>query len=268
MLVSGLGALLAIGLSGLIGHLAASQSGWAPLIVAPMGASAVLLFAVPSSPLAQPWSIVGGNVLSALVGIGVGQAVGDPVLATGVAVALAILVMSMTHCLHPPGGAVALMTVMATQQNGAADFFSAFAPVGLNRRRWSRWGWSSIASPAIPTHMFRPRRPRPSRTRDRPPQARGGFQVEDLNEVLAECTRVSTSTATISNSWCNGWSRASSCARAAAGVEIIHRPKRGFTMPFEYWLRDAMRPVMEESLRKIGDGALGTLINERAAYRV
>ncbi|MGC2645696.1 MAG: asparagine synthase (glutamine-hydrolyzing) [Candidatus Sulfotelmatobacter sp.] len=50
--------------------------------------------------------------------------------------------------------------------------------------------------------------------------------------------------------------------------EIIHRPKRGFTMPFEYWLRDAMRPVMEESLRKIGDGALGTLINERAAYRV
>lgn len=39
-------------------------------------------------------------------------------------------------------------------------------------------------------------------------------------------------------------------------------------MPFEYWLRDAMRPVMEESLRKIGDGALGTLINERAAYRV
>ena len=50
--------------------------------------------------------------------------------------------------------------------------------------------------------------------------------------------------------------------------EIIHRPKRGFTMPFEHWLRDALRPVVEESLRKIGDSALGTLISERAAYRV
>jgi asparagine synthase (glutamine-hydrolysing) len=50
--------------------------------------------------------------------------------------------------------------------------------------------------------------------------------------------------------------------------EIIHRPKRGFTMPFEHWLRDAMRPVMEESLHKIGDCALGTLINERAACGV
>ena len=50
--------------------------------------------------------------------------------------------------------------------------------------------------------------------------------------------------------------------------EIIHRPKRGFTMPFEHWLRAALRPVMEGSLREIGDGALGTLINEPAACRV
>lgn len=50
--------------------------------------------------------------------------------------------------------------------------------------------------------------------------------------------------------------------------EIIHRPKRGFTMPFEHWLRDALRPVMEKSLRKIGDGALGALISEQGAWRV
>jgi asparagine synthase (glutamine-hydrolysing) len=50
--------------------------------------------------------------------------------------------------------------------------------------------------------------------------------------------------------------------------EIIHRPKRGFTMPFEHWLRDALRPVVEGSLREIGDGALGTLISERGARRV
>jgi asparagine synthase (glutamine-hydrolysing) len=49
---------------------------------------------------------------------------------------------------------------------------------------------------------------------------------------------------------------------------IVHRPKRGFTLPFEHWLRDALRPVVEESLRKIGDGVLGSLISERAARGV
>ncbi|CCM95110.1 Probable transmembrane protein [Klebsiella pneumoniae subsp. pneumoniae ST512-K30BO] len=51
--------------------------------IAPMGASAVLLFGVPSSPLAQPWSIVGGNVLSALIGVTVGMLVPDAALACG-----------------------------------------------------------------------------------------------------------------------------------------------------------------------------------------
>ena len=50
--------------------------------------------------------------------------------------------------------------------------------------------------------------------------------------------------------------------------KIVHRPKRGFTLPFEHWLRDALRPVMEESLRKIADGALGALISAPAAHGV
>jgi asparagine synthase (glutamine-hydrolysing) len=50
--------------------------------------------------------------------------------------------------------------------------------------------------------------------------------------------------------------------------QIVHRPKRGFTLPFEPWLRDALRPVVEESLRKIADSALGPLISERAARGV
>jgi asparagine synthase (glutamine-hydrolysing) len=50
--------------------------------------------------------------------------------------------------------------------------------------------------------------------------------------------------------------------------KIVHRPKRGFTLPFEHWLRDAMRPVVEESLGEIGDGVLGTLISEPAARGV
>jgi asparagine synthase (glutamine-hydrolysing) len=50
--------------------------------------------------------------------------------------------------------------------------------------------------------------------------------------------------------------------------QIVHRAKRGFTLPFEHWLRDALRPGVEESLRKINDGVLGTLINESAVCGV
>jgi asparagine synthase (glutamine-hydrolysing) len=50
--------------------------------------------------------------------------------------------------------------------------------------------------------------------------------------------------------------------------KIVHRAKRGFTLPFEHWLRDSMRPVMEESLRKICDGALGGIISQSAALRI
>jgi asparagine synthase (glutamine-hydrolysing) len=50
--------------------------------------------------------------------------------------------------------------------------------------------------------------------------------------------------------------------------QIVHRPKRGFTLPFEHWLRDALRPVVEETLRNIGDSVLGTFINQRAARGV
>lgn len=81
-----------------------------PWLVAPLGASAVLVFAVPGSPLAQPWSVVGGNTLSAVVGIGCANLIPDPALAGAVAVGLAIAVMFAGRCLHPPGGAMALLT--------------------------------------------------------------------------------------------------------------------------------------------------------------
>jgi CBS domain-containing membrane protein len=72
IVVAGLGAILGTGLTGLITALGVAGA-HAPLIVAPIGASAVLVFAVPSSPLAQPWSVVGGNVISCLVGLAVGS---------------------------------------------------------------------------------------------------------------------------------------------------------------------------------------------------
>lgn len=108
--VASVGALLGIGFVGL--SCAALFPSSIPWIVAPMGASAVLLFAVPASPLAQPWSIAGGNVVSALVGAVVVQVIPQPAIAAAVAVSLAILTMSLLRCLHPPGGAAALSAVL------------------------------------------------------------------------------------------------------------------------------------------------------------
>ena len=130
-LVACLAAALGIGLTALLSALLIDGR-TAALLVAPMGASAVLIFAVPSSPLAQPWPVVGGNVLSALVGITIAWAVPIPALAAGLAVAVAILVMSLTRSLHPPGGAAALLAVLGGPGVASAGYWFAAVPVGLN----------------------------------------------------------------------------------------------------------------------------------------
>lgn len=105
---AGLGILFAAAIS----RWAAGLGGWPAWLVAPLGASAVLVFAVPASPLAQPWAVVGGNTLSTLVGVACVLAIPDPVVAAAVAVALAIGLMFALRCLHPPGGAAALFAVL------------------------------------------------------------------------------------------------------------------------------------------------------------
>ncbi len=107
------------------GHTAHEHGLLALALVAPLGASAVLVFAVPSSPLAQPWSVVGGNTLSALVGIACCKWVPDATLAAGLAVGLSIALMLALRCLHPPGGASALLMVLV----GCDRFDFALSPV-------------------------------------------------------------------------------------------------------------------------------------------
>jgi CBS domain-containing membrane protein len=101
------------------------------LLVAPMGASAVLLFAVPASPLAQPWSIFGGNAVSAIVGVVVVHWLGHSALALATAVGAAILAMSLLRCLHPPGGAVAMTVVLGGPAISSAGFAFPFATVAV-----------------------------------------------------------------------------------------------------------------------------------------
>ena len=101
-------------------------------LIAPMGASAVLLFGVPASPLAQPWSVFGGNLVSAIVGVTVARLVADPVWAAPIAAGAAIVSMFALRCLHPPGGAVALTAVLAGPAVHAAGYQFAYVQVALN----------------------------------------------------------------------------------------------------------------------------------------
>lgn len=123
------GALLGLLLTGLLSQWLISANGWlGAWLVAPMGASAVLLFALPSSPLAQPWPVIGGNTLSALVGIALAHVAPQTPWAGGLAVAAAIGLMFALRCLHPPGGAMALLGVLTH----TVDYRFAFNPVLLN----------------------------------------------------------------------------------------------------------------------------------------
>jgi len=107
-----LGALIGILVTGLVSRAVLGDGTALPILIAPMGASAVLLFAAPASPLAQPWSILGGNLVAALVGVTAASHVPDPYLACALAVGVAIALMTALKCLHPPSGAVALTAVL------------------------------------------------------------------------------------------------------------------------------------------------------------
>lgn len=103
-----------------------------PLLMAPAGASAVLLFAVPASPLAQPWSILGGNSIAALVGVTSAMLIGDAALASAVAVSASIALMLTLRCLHPPSGAVALTAVIGGPAIASLGYGFVLWPVAIN----------------------------------------------------------------------------------------------------------------------------------------
>lgn len=125
------GALTSIGATAAVCALLLGDLKYLPMLVAPIGASAVLVFAVPASPLAQPWAVVGGNVISALVGVTIALAVSDPRIAAALAVSGAIITMSALRCLHPPGGASALLPVLGPSVLDVGYSF-ALAPIGIN----------------------------------------------------------------------------------------------------------------------------------------
>ena len=126
------GIFCGIGVTALVSTFAVSGMAGAPLLIAPMGASAILLFAVPASPLAQPWPVIGGHLVAALVGVTVAHLVGTPMLAAPLAVALSFGIMTIFRCVHPPSGAIALIAVLGGPKITQMGYSFALVPVLLN----------------------------------------------------------------------------------------------------------------------------------------
>jgi len=129
---AGLGIVIGLGLTGVVCSLWQGNVLIAPLLIAPMGASAILMFAVPASPLAQPWSVVGGHLVAALVGVTVAHWLHPPLVAAAVAVMAAMLAMSALRCLHPPSGAIAMIAVLGGPKILATGYGFVLVPVLLN----------------------------------------------------------------------------------------------------------------------------------------
>ena len=104
----------------------------AALIVASMGASAVLLFAVPHSALAQPWNVMGGHLVSAVIGVSCAHYIPELMLAAAMSVGIAIVAMHYLRCIHPPGGATALSAVVGGSSVHALGYGYVLQPILIN----------------------------------------------------------------------------------------------------------------------------------------
>lgn len=182
-----LGALIGISLTGLVSTVALGDNVNLPLLIAPMGASAVLLFAAPTSPLAQPWSILGGNTVAALVGVTLALLVPDPLLAASLAIGLSIAAMLMLNCLHPPSGAVALTAVLGGTSIHDAGYWFVLSPVGLNSALIVLVAllFNNATGRHYP-HLL-PARANPLHgTGDELPTHRGGVTLADMKTAIAD----------------------------------------------------------------------------------
>lgn len=130
-LVSGLGAFLGIALV-FYSSTYFLQGNASYLIVASMGASAVLLFAVPHGPLSQPWPLIGGHFFSAIIGVSCAKLIPDVFIAAPMAVGIAVGTMYYLHCIHPPGGATALSAVVGSEAVHQLGYQFVLTPVLIN----------------------------------------------------------------------------------------------------------------------------------------
>jgi len=140
----------------------------ATAVVASMGASAVLLFGVPHGQLSQPWPVLAGHFMSAIIGVACAKWIPHQELAAACAVGISIGAMHQFKCIHPPGGATALTAVLGGGAIRELGWKFAFCPVLVNGVTMVAiaiafnlfFGWRRYPAALVkPTHVPRPGEP-------------------------------------------------------------------------------------------------------------
>lgn len=168
-------------------------SAWAlptpPFVVAAVGASAVLVFGLPASPLAQPWSVVGSYLVSGLAGVVMASVVPWPAPASALAVGGALLAMIAGRCLHPPGGAVALFAVLGGDRVAELGFGYLLSPVLANAVLLV--AVALVINNLVPGRRYPRPHPElnPHQTKDPEPLSRLGLRHQDLKVALEQYGR-------------------------------------------------------------------------------
>ncbi|KAB8172597.1 HPP family protein [Lysobacter maris] len=151
---AGIGGGVAIGLL-----LALARLSGQPWLMAPFGASCVLLFSLPASPLSQPANVIGGHLLSTAIGLAVAQWLPDAVWAMPLAAMLAIAAMAGLRVTHPPAGADPLLVLLARP-----DWSFLLFPVALGSLALVAVAWCVHRVPGGVRYPLPPPRPEPTRT--------------------------------------------------------------------------------------------------------
>lgn len=102
------------------------------LVLASMGASTFLLFVLPHSPMAQPWPLMAGHLIAAIVGVNCDYWIGDPIFATATAVSVSVFLMHFLRALHPPAAATAMIAVIALTEHNAIAWQFVYVVVIIN----------------------------------------------------------------------------------------------------------------------------------------
>lgn len=156
------------------------------LIAASMGASAVIVFGLPTSPLGQPWPLIGGHLISALLGVLCQRLIPEAHLAAALAVGLAIIAMLACRCAHPPGGATALTAVIGGAAIHELGFTYLLHPVLSGAFAVLLMGL--LLNNLLPGRHYPLRKHLNSKhgARDPASQARGPVREVDMARALAE----------------------------------------------------------------------------------
>jgi CBS-domain-containing membrane protein len=130
MFWSGLGAFIGIYAVYYVGHYQELHLVDSLFLVGSFGASAVLIYGIPSSPYSQPRNMIGGHILSAIVGVSCTLLLNShPELAAAIAVSLSIVLMHLTRTIHPPGGATALIAVIGSDHIHEMGYMFVLTPI-------------------------------------------------------------------------------------------------------------------------------------------